>query len=275
MMSNMSNMSNAIQYSVPQEPGRWPAIALAVIVHAVLFMFLWVGIRWQSDTPETLEAEVWSPQVREAAPPPVPVPPPEPAKEQPPEVTETPAEKPDIALEQEKKKKRAEQEKIARAEQEKAKEEKAAKQQADNQKKEAEQQKKLADEKKRKQDAMDAKKMAQQHADEIRRITAGSNAADARGAAARSQADRADARVKSNIIFAASPADLEVNSAAEFEVRLLPDGSVAGVRITKSSGISGFDEAVRRAIEKSQPYPVDGSDRVPSSFVSVNRPKDQ
>jgi colicin import membrane protein len=39
--------------------------------------------------------------------------------------------------------------------------------------------------------------------------------------------------------------------------------------------VPGFDEAVRRAIEKSQPFPKDKNGSVPSSFVSVHKPKDQ
>jgi colicin import membrane protein len=276
-------ISSALPYSVPQEPGRWRAITLAVIVHAVLFTFLWVGIRWQSDTPETVEAEVWSPVVREAAPPPVPQPEPQPApvvKEQPPAVKEAPVEQPDIALEQ-KKKKRLEEEKEAR-EEEKTKEEKAKEQQAADEKKEAENEKKLADEKKRKQDALEAKKLAELRQMDLKRMTATTDATGSSGTATKSQGSqknagwqsRVAAKVKSNIIFAAS-ADVEGNVPAEFVVGLLPDGSVAGVRQTKSSGIPGFDEAVRRAIDKSQPYPADSSGRVPSSFVSSNRPKDQ
>ena len=102
------------------------------------------------------------------------------------------------------------------------------------------------------------------------------------GAIAKPQGNKADsswsqrvsAKVKSNIIYAV-PADLDTNSPAEFVVGLLPDGSVAGVRKEKSSGIREFDEAVRRAIDKSQPYPADSSGKVPSSFISSNRPKDQ
>ncbi|MFI4939238.1 MAG: cell envelope integrity protein TolA [Burkholderiales bacterium] len=267
-------MTSALPYSVPKEPGRWRAIALAIFVHAALIAFLWVGIRWQNDTPETIEAEVWSPQALVAAPPPVPV---KPVVATPlPMAKEEPVEKPDIALEQEKKK-RLKQEmkelKIREAAENKAREK-------------AEKEKKLAEVKKKKQDALDAKKEAQQHEDERKRIAAEANgigaSGTAAGTAAKSQGSKIDAtwsqrvsaKVKSNIIFAAS-GDLETNSPAEFEVGLLPDGSVAGVRKTRSSGIPGFDEAVRRAIDKSQPYPADSSGTVPPRFVSINRPKDQ
>ena len=37
----------------------------------------------------------------------------------------------------------------------------------------------------------------------------------------------------------------------------------------------GFDEAVKRAIEKSQPFPPDSSGRAPSGFTVSHKPKDQ
>ncbi|MDP5009403.1 MAG: hypothetical protein NWQ13_10600, partial [Glaciimonas sp.] len=54
----MVNKINYSPYAVPQEPGRWRAIALAAIVHAALFLFLWAGVRWQSEVPIAVEAEV-------------------------------------------------------------------------------------------------------------------------------------------------------------------------------------------------------------------------
>ena len=99
-------MSSATPYFVPPEPGRWRAAALAAVVHAALLAFLWVGVRWQNDTPTTIEAEIWSPVMREAAPPPLPITRPEPTppvKDVPkPLEVKPPAIKPDIALEQEK-----------------------------------------------------------------------------------------------------------------------------------------------------------------------------
>ena len=115
-------MTHSTPYSVPKEPGRWRAITLAAFVHAALLAFLWIGIRWQNQTPIAVEAEIWSPDTREAAPmaaPPAveksasepevkpevapeikPEPAPEPvAKPHPkPDVTPPPAIAPDIAL---------------------------------------------------------------------------------------------------------------------------------------------------------------------------------
>jgi colicin import membrane protein len=311
-------MIDATPYTVPKEPGRWRAITLAALVHAALVAFLWIGIRWQSETPIAIEAEVWSPQTREAAPQPRPVAEPEPKPEvkeapkqevkEPPVIKpEPPVAKPDIALEQEKKRKaeqkRLEEEKLAKqkAEEEKQaklkkeeeerlkkqkqkeEEEKLAKKKADEKErleKEA-QAKKAAAEKKRKEDEAEEQLLAKARDEEMRRIT-GVAGTGGTGDAPKSQGGRGDAsyaqrvgaKIKSNINFNVSDA-MTGNQAVEYEVQLLPDGSVAGMRKVKSSGVPGFDEAVKRAIEKSQPYPKDKSGAVPSTFIGIHRPKDQ
>jgi colicin import membrane protein len=317
-------MMDATPYTVPKEPARWRAITLAALVHAALLAFLWIGVRWQNQAPATIEAEVWDPQMREAAPRPEPVTEPEPAPEvkeipkpkaiEPPAVKPEPkVDQPDIALEQEKKrkareeqkrleeererlaKKKADEEKLARqkAEEEKekqaklkkAEEEKLAKLKKEEEKKQlekAENAKKLAAEKKRKQDEADEKMLAKMREENLRRMAEGVTGSGGSGDAARSQGNRGDAsyaqrvgaKIKSNINFNASD-DMTGNPAAEYIVDLLPDGSVAGIRMKKSSGVPGFDEAVRRAIEKAQPYPKDKSGAVPSSFIGIHRLKDQ
>jgi colicin import membrane protein len=336
-------MMDASPYSVPKEPGRWRAISLAVVVHLALLAFLWFGVRWQSETPAGVEAEVWSPQNHEAAPRPEPPPAvekkpepqPEPKPEPKPVVKETPKppvaepvrENPEIALEQEKKRKaqqeqqqrrereehekqaklkqqeqereeqREQQAKKERLEREKveaqAKQQKAealAKQKAEAQaqkEKDAEQAKKTAAaaaaaaEKKRKQDAQDAAAADKRRADDLKRMQAQAGTGGA-GSAPTTQGSRADsgyvdkvgARIKSNTIFNV-PDGLSGNPAVEFAVELLPDGSIRALKKVKSSGVSGFDEAVQRAIGKSAPFPPDKTGRVPASFNVVHHPKDQ
>jgi colicin import membrane protein len=102
------------------------------------------------------------------------------------------------------------------------------------------------------------------------------------GEAPKAQGSRADAgyvsrvaaKIKSNTTFNV-PDDLPGNPAVEYSVELLPDGSLRGLRKLKGSGVPGFDEAVRRAIERSQPYPPDKSGTVPSGFTVSHKPKDQ
>ena len=79
-------MSDNAHYTIPKPPGRWRAITLALVMHVALFLFFWIGIRWQSETPLTVEAEIWDPQYKEAAPlptPPQPQPEPDPVVEPP------------------------------------------------------------------------------------------------------------------------------------------------------------------------------------------------
>ena len=41
--------ASGVQYRVPPEPSRWPAIALAAAVHAGLLAFLYIGVSWQNN----------------------------------------------------------------------------------------------------------------------------------------------------------------------------------------------------------------------------------
>ncbi|HYP67044.1 MAG TPA: energy transducer TonB, partial [Thiobacillaceae bacterium] len=51
------------------------------------------------------------------------------------------------------------------------------------------------------------------------------------------------------------PENLSGNPQARFEVSVLPTGDIAGVKLTKSSGNTAYDQAVERAIYKSSPLP--------------------
>jgi colicin import membrane protein len=338
-------MKDATPYTIPKEPGRWRSFTLAVLVHLALVALLWIGVRWQNETPTAVEAEIWSPQAQQAAPKPQPEPeavqpppPPPPVvetpKPQPAPPVERPVEKPvpnpDIALEQEKKRKlkeekerreeeeeereeRAQQKKLAQQKQEQAEARKKelAKAEAEKdrrleaerkleqqaaQKREAEEEKKreLAEarkkelakaeaDKKRAQAKADAEAAEQRRIEDLSRMTAQATGSGGAGQAARSQGpSRADAgyaakvggKIRSNTVFNV-PDELANNPAVEYAVDLLPDGSVRSIRKLKGSGIPGFDEAVKRAIEKSQPFPPDNSGRAPSGFTVSHKPKDQ
>lgn len=329
-------MSDTAHYTIPKPPGRWRAITLALVMHVALFLFFWIGIRWQSETPLTVEAEIWDPQYKEAAPlptppqpepqpvvvePPQPQPQPQPEpKPVPPKVIDEPkVEKPDIALQLEKEKKRKqEQEKQQRLEQEKADKLKAEKEKADREKKEqaekdkaerekkekleADKQKKLkeekqkeeearkkadaekqaADKKKQQQAAADAKAAEQRRQEDLKRMMGqATSATGGTGTAEKSQgpkgspnyANKLRAKIRANTLFDNS--DVSGNPAGEYTVELFPDGTVRSVRVNKPSGVPGFDEAVRSAIMKSQPFPPDTDGKVPSSFTFTHYPKDQ
>jgi colicin import membrane protein len=84
-------------------------------------------------------------------------------------------------------------------------------------------------------------------------------------------AGRVVARIKPNIVFTE---DISTNPTAVIEVRCAPDGRITGKKLIKSSGIKAWDEAVMRAIDKTEILPKDIDGTVPSSFEISFRPKD-
>jgi colicin import membrane protein len=230
--TKQTNIGNGAPYSVPPEPNRWPAIGLAVGVHAMLLAFLWIGVSWQNNAPVAVEAEIWDVTTQTAAPPPAPAPAPEPEPEpetpppqpapkavEPPPVVEKPQPKqPDIALEREKKRKeelkrkQAEEERQRELEQKRADDKKAKalaekkereleekKAKAEAEKKEAEKKKKDEAEKKKKEDAEKKKKAAEEQKKldaardaEMRRITGAAGNPTSTGKAEKSTAPRSD-----------------------------------------------------------------------------------
>jgi colicin import membrane protein len=310
-------------YTVPPEPNRLPAIALALAVHALLLAFLWIGISWQNTEPPAVEAEVWDMKVQSAAAPALPPPPPEVQEPEPqPEPTPAPPPPPpkvaepepvkpaapDINLEREKKlaeqkkqrerdlleKKERERELAEKKEREEEREKLKAKELAEKKaqdkkelaKKEQEKkdlekkleekkldEKKLAAEKadaekkkvaaekaaKAKKDAAEQAKLDKQHDEELKRMM---GAAGTTGSAQKSSAPKIDAGyvgkltalIKSNTTFAGST-DVPGNPKAVFRVELLPTGEILSVRLSKSSGVPQFDDAVERGINKSSPLP--------------------
>lgn len=218
----------------------------------------------------------------------------------------------DIALERAKKKREAEkleqaqQDKADKAKRDKLEKEKALK----AQKAEEEAAKKLADDKRAKdkkaaqdkQDAKDAAKeaakeaakddaqkakaqadakaLAALRADQMKRIAGLAGAtggANASGSALQSSAPSAGyggkvvAKVKPNIVF---PDDFEGNPKAEIEIRLSPDGTIVSSKLVKPSGNKAWDDAVLKAIDKTQTMPRDTDGRVPSSMIIGFKPRD-
>jgi len=99
---------------------------------------------------------------------------------------------------------------------------------------------------------------------------AGTGAPSATGTAARatgpsaSWAGKVQARVRPNIVFTET---ISGNPKAEVEVRTSPDGTIVGKRLVRSSGVQAWDEAVLRALDKTETLPRDVDGRVPSPVV--------
>ncbi len=79
------------------------------------------------------------------------------------------------------------------------------------------------------------------------------------------------AKVKPHIVY---PDAVSGNPRAEVEVRAAPDGTITGTRLIQSSGNKAWDDAVLRALQKTETLPRDVDGRVPSSLVIGFRPKD-
>jgi len=271
------------------EPGALRAFGLAMLVHLLLLIALTWGVSWKSkDLSLSFEAELWSALPQEAAPPleapptpPEPVAPPPPAP--PPKAEAVPDA--DIAIEREKKR-LAEEKKKSQALAEKAEKTKkieeakklaeakakAAKEAKAETKKLAAQKEQLA----KKEAALEAKQR-KENMDRINAQLGATGAADAKGTAQKTSGPSASyggkvrAKVKPNIVFTE---DITGNPVAEVEVRTTPGGSITSQRLVKSSGNKAWDEAVIKAIIRTETLPLDTDGRVPTPLIIEFRPKD-
>lgn len=234
---------------------------LALLVHGGLLVALALGVHWRVSPPTGATAELWAAVPQFAAPAAVPAPAATAVvKPQPPPAL-APAPEADIAIERDRRER--ERQRAAQAEAEAEKKQRLAQQD--------EQRKKLAA--KAEQDRLE-----RQREDNLKRIQGQAGASGgptATGSAARDAgpssgyAGRIIARVKPNIVFAAS---LASGLRADVEVRAAPDGTILGRRLVKPSGNPDWDEAVLRAIDRTQTLPRDVDGRVPSPIVIEFRP---
>ena len=74
------------------------------------------------------------------------------------------------------------------------------------------------------------------------------------------------AKVKPNIVY---PDAISGNPRAEVEVRLSPDGTIVGKRLVKSSGNKAWDDAVLRALDRTETLPRDVGGRAPPSSMII------
>ena len=260
------------------EPGALRAFGLAMLVHLLLLSALTWGVSWKSkDLTLSFEAELWSALPQEAAPP-LEAPPPPPAPVAPPAPPAPPPKAEavpvaDIAIEREKKR-LADEKKKAQALTEKA--EKAKK---------IEETKKLAEAKKlaaqkeqltKKEAALEAKQR-KENMDRINAQLGATGAEDAKGSAQKASGPSASygskvrAKVKPNIVFTE---DIAGNPVAEVEVRTTPGGTITSQRLVKSSGNKAWDDAVIKAIIRTETMPRDTDGRVPTPMIIEFRPKD-
>ncbi|HSV69776.1 MAG TPA: cell envelope integrity protein TolA [Methylibium sp.] len=262
----------------PRAGGGLPrAATLALIAHGLLIIALSLGVSWRSTEPAGIEAELWAavPQAaapRAVEPEPQPEPPPKPAPRAEPPPPPPVNRDAEIARE----KREAEKARLEKRREEEEKREKLEKQrlaeEREAEKREAEKRKKTEAERQAKLDAL--------RAENLKRITGEADATGAPGSSgtaaqsagpSASYAGRIKARIKPNIVFSDEVAG---NPVASVEVKVAPDGTIVGRRLARSSGVPAWDEAVLRAIDKTEVLPRDVDGRVPPTMVIDFRPRD-
>jgi colicin import membrane protein len=273
-----------IEFAPPPPRGTGPAVLLAVLVHVMLMMALTWGISWNRRTENTVaEAELWSSIPKQAAPraptppavqapPAVPAPPPPPAPQAEPTPPAPLPKPPDISLEQEKRKQQEAQRRQEELERQKKIE---AQRKQEEQKKLAEQ--KAAEERKRQEEAKRMEALRQDNLKRMQGLASATGRDDSKGIDLRSSgpsqgyANRIAARIKPNIVFN----DLITgNPKAVVKLRVAPDGTIVGRTLTQPSGNKSWDDAVLRAIDKTETIPRDTDGTVVPQFDVTFRPQD-
>jgi colicin import membrane protein len=232
--------------------------AFASTMHLLFIALLVFGVNWQKKVePQVNVVDLWSPpspaETKAVAPPPPAPEPPKPVVKPEPKVEPTPpkpvakpeAAKPDIAL---KEKEKIEKERRVAEEKQKA-------------------------EKKREVEAAAAQKSQQAEAQRLAKEQAEAQQAMAAQAAAarKNELDKyrkgISDKIKSRIV---RPPNLQGSEESEFDIVVLPDGNVLGVKLKKPSGNPAYDNAVERAISRAQPLPMPPDPALLKDFRELN-----
>ncbi len=180
------------------------------------------------------------------------------------------------ALEQQR---QSEREKLAQEQRDKK--EQALKDQKEKERKEKERKDKERKAQEAKSAAQDERKLQAMRDENLRRMAGMAGATgspNATGDALRasgpspSYGGRIIARVKPNIVF--NPDDVSGNPVAEVEVRTAPDGKIMSRKLIKSSGNKAWDEAVIKALDKTDTLPRDTDGTIPTMMVLGFKPRD-
>jgi colicin import membrane protein len=232
--------------------------AFASTMHLLFIALLVFGVNWQKKVePQVNVVDLWSPpspaETKAVTPPPPAPEPPKPVVKPEPKVEQTPpkpvakpeAAKPDIAL---KEKEKIEKERRVAEEKQKA-------------------------EKKREVEAAAAQKSQQAEVQRLAKEQAEAQQAMASQAAAarKNELDKyrkgISDKIKSRIV---RPPNLQGNEESEFDIVVLPDGNVLGVKLKKPSGNPAYDNAVERAISRAQPLPMPPDPALLKDFRELN-----
>ena len=257
----------------PSADARREGFMLAVGAHVLLVIALAIGVNWRSHDATALSAELWAAVPSVAAPPPRPAPQPttqpEPRPQvQPPKPPPPAPREADIAVEKKPVEKPKPQPEPPKPVDDQKQKEFQLQQKQDEAKRKQEEAKRKQEELRREKEAEAAR------ADQLKRIMAqagsNSNADASTGNAARTAAPssayagRIRARILPNITFTDPVTESHV---AEVDVRVAPDGRIISRTLRKSSGIPAWDDAVLRAIDKTEVLPRDVDGRVPPAMT--------
>ncbi|SOY45613.1 cell envelope integrity protein TolA [Cupriavidus taiwanensis] len=248
----------AYPYQPVRERRTLTCFLLALLMHLLLGALLYYGVRWRNAVPTGVAAELWEPIPEATTPEPAvkPTPTPPPVEE----------EEADISL------------------QEKQRKARQAKREAEQARQRENQARAEAERKEAQRKAQEAQRQASnaERQAELARLRAqagGTGATANAGAGSGSSAkpssgyaERVRQRVKPNIIFTEEVAG---NPAAVVAVHMAPDGSLLSTRLAKSSGNAGWDNAVLRAVQRSDPLPRDSNGVAPSNILITFWPKDE
>lgn len=235
---------------VYQEPYKFSAGVLALLVHAAFFSLLYFGFSWQTQSPAAMTVELWQslPDAAPVQPQPAPAPVEEVAPPPPPPPREQI--KPDIAMPDKKPPKKVEVKPV----------EKPVEKPKPVDKPKPEEKPKPVEKPKH---VVDAKAQAQARAQVLANAAAQAAADQAvrdkqaqEGAIGRTVDEyigKISSKIRRNIVM---PPDVPGDARAEYQVTLLPGGRVLNARMTRSSGNAAYDDAVYRAILKSDPLPL-------------------
>lgn len=306
-----------MQTKTRTEPRSRMSLALSIGIHLAFIGVLFFAISWKTKPPAPIVAELWTPPpavkpqpapepVPKPAPPPKVVPPPEP------KVEPRPPEKVDIALEQEKERKRLEEERKRLEALEQKRREEARERKLEEERKVEEERKRKAEEARKRAEAEKQRKEEEARAkvEREKQARAARIAADKRlvadleretrermarelgktttqtarrdGVSASvsgdpnaiaGYVDKIRGKIQGNVIL---PTTLAGNPEAEFLVQQLPTGEILSVKLTRSSGNKSLDASWERAILKSSPLPLPEQREVFQSTLKLKfRPSDK
>lgn len=225
--------------------GKYFSLGLAILVHALLALILFYGVRWQTKMTDVVEVDLVratvspAPTFQPAPPiPPVPEPAPEPKPISEPSPAPLPK-KPDIAIKEKEK------------EVPKPKLQPEPKPAAETKPDTPPSKTSFLDQLKKEAEHLLQRKKTDAATEDLNKEKA-AREASARNKAIADYLSRIRGKIRGNIVL---PPDVKGNPEAIFDVTQLPSGEIVTARLRHSSGNAALDEAIERAILKSNPLP--------------------